>query len=216
LGLLLLPLIVVVSLCIFNSLLPFYLERKIYKDPDKIIPAQAALVLGASVTSKKEPSGVLKERLEKAAFLYHTGRVQKLIVSGDNSKLYYDEVNVMKDYLIKKRVSPEDIFMDHAGINTRNSLIHTRYIYGAKRVIIVTQEYHLYRALMIAQMLDMEANGYPADMGFYKTNFSSRAREYFARMKDAVLLYRFDPEVMKTVRKYPLSGNGRKTWNAGD
>ncbi len=212
----LLTLIPALSLLLANGLIPYYYEKWIQTDPERINPAQVALILGASVTVKKEPSGVLKERLEKAAFLYHTGRVQKLIVSGDNSKLYYDEVNVMKDYLLKKRVSPEDIFIDHAGINTRNSLIHTKYIFGAKRIVIVTQKYHLYRALMIAGILDMEATGYPANMGFYKTNLSSRVREFFARIKDIISLYNFDPDVLKSAKKYPLSGNGKQTWNVAD
>lgn len=196
-----------------SLILPIYYRSDIKTLENHLKPVQCALVLGASVTSKKEPSPALKERLEKALELYRSGKVQKIIVSGDNSKLYYDEVSVMKNYLLRKKVRSQDIFMDHAGVNTWNSILHTKYIYGAKNTIIVTQRYHLTRALMIADLIHLNAYGYAADMGLYNSGWSSEFREFFARIKDITHILFFQNYNFENVKKYNITGNGKETWN---
>lgn len=211
--------IIIIALIIasgINLLMPSYYDGQISEKLNDIKPVQCALVLGASVTSRKEPSAALKERLEKALELYRSGRVQKIIVSGDNSKLYYDEVNVMKNYLLRRRVASKDIFMDHAGINTWNSIVHAKYIFSVKNTIIVTQRYHLTRSLMIADLINLKATGYSADMGLYKYGLMSCVREFFARFKDILHVFYFDESVFHSAKKNNITGDGKSTWNQPD
>ena len=141
------------------------------------------LVLGAGVRGN-QPSPMLADRLEKAIKLYNQGAAPKIIMSGDHGQKNYDEVNIMKQYAIEKGIPSEDIFMDHAGFSTYDSVYRAKNIFGAKKVLIVTQEYHLYRALYISNCLDMEANGIGADLREYAGQTKREIREVIARNKD--------------------------------
>lgn len=141
------------------------------------------LVLGAGVRGNK-PSPMLADRLEKAIKLYNQGAAPKIIMSGDHGQKNYDEVNIMKQYAIEKGIPSEDIFMDHAGFSTYDSVYRAKNMFGAEKVLIVTQEYHLYRALYISNCLDMEANGISADLRKYAGQTKREIREVIARNKD--------------------------------
>ncbi len=143
------------------------------------------LVLGAAVW-QNEPSPMLKDRLDKAITLYNEKKATKILVSGDHREEDYDEVNVMRRYLIKKGIPAEDIFMDHAGLSTYESIYRTKEFLEDQKIIIVTQKYHLPRALYIANSFHLKAVGIPAKETFYKGEFSRECREFLARNKDFV------------------------------
>lgn len=151
------------------------------------IEADCILVLGCRVLDNKEPSHMLEDRLIKAVKLY--GRCgKKLLMSGDHSSDDYNEVAVMKNYAIEKGVNEADILSDHLGFSTYESVSRAKNVYGAKKIIIVTQEYHLYRALYIAKSMGMEAYGVACDRQEYKGQIWRDIREAAARVKDYLLV----------------------------
>ena len=140
------------------------------------------LILGAGIRGKS-PSPMLEDRLLQGVSLYND-TYNKIIVSGDHMNKDYDEVNVMKDYLVSKDIPSNDIFMDHAGISTYDSIYRAKHIFDAKRIIIITQEYHLYRALYIAENLNIEAYGIASNPREYYGQTARDIREILARTKD--------------------------------
>jgi vancomycin permeability regulator SanA len=148
--------------------------------------SDAIVVLGASVYANGTPSDILADRLEVAADLYFEGVSPVIIVSGDNTSAHYNESDAMKAYCISLGVPASAIYVDHAGYDTYASIYRAKYVYGAQSITVVTQAYHLYRALSIAQTLGLEATGAPADKGEYNNQKMYSAREVFARSKDLV------------------------------
>lgn len=151
--------------------------------------ADCVLVLGCAVQPDGKPSLMLRDRLDAAIELYKAGAAPKLLMSGDHGTQYYDEVNAMKDYAMAKGVPSEDIFMDHAGFNTYDSLYRARDVFGAEKVIVVTQSYHLYRAVYIGRSLGMEVTGVAAEEITYEGWVWREAREVMARVKDFGLCF---------------------------
>ena len=107
-------------------------------------------------------------------------------MSGDHTRKNHDEVNIMKEYAINNNVPSEDIFMDHAGISTYDSIYRAKNIFNAKKIVIITQKYHLYRALYIANQLGLEAYGVEAPKKIYRGNTYREIREILARTKDFI------------------------------
>lgn len=173
------------------------------KDIDCII------VLGAGIWEDK-PSPMLEDRLLQGIDLYKNNVSNKIIMSGDHSKEDYDEVNVMKNYAIEKGVPSENIFMDHAGFSTYESIYRAKEIFGAKKVVIVTQKYHLYRALYIANMLGLDAYGVNSDPREYVGATYRKLREILARNKDFVKCI-FKPEPTYLGDTISVSGSGDVT-----
>lgn len=164
------------------------------------------LVLGAGIWGDR-PSPMLQDRLDEAINLYNEGVAPKIIMSGDNGQEGYDEVNVMKDYAIEKGIPSEDIFMDHAGFSTYESIYRAKAIFKVKKALIVTQEYHLYRALHIANKLDLKANGVGADPREYSGQSFRELREILARNKDFVQsIFKVKPTYLG--ESIPVSGDG--------
>ena len=128
-------------------------------------------------------------------------------MSGDHGKAEYDEVNVMKKFAIEKGVPSEDIFMDHAGFSSYESVYRAKEIFEAKKIIIVTQKYHLYRSLYIANQLGIEAYGVASDPRKYVGAAYREAREILARNKDFVKCI-FKPEPTYLGESIPVSGSG--------
>ena len=146
------------------------------------------IVLGCKVQSDGTPSHMLNDRLEVGVDVYYglaeQGNGTKLLMSGDHGTKEYNEVYAMKQFAIAEGVESSEIFMDHAGFSTYESIYRAKEIFGAERVIIVTQEYHLYRALHIADALGVEAYGVSADLRTYAGQLKFSAREILARNKD--------------------------------
>ena len=143
------------------------------------------LVLGAGVREDGTPSDMLHDRVSVACDLYKTAGDAKipLLMSGDHTG-DYNEVGVMKTLAATMGVPTEDVFLDHEGYSTYESLYRAKHVFGAKRIVIVTQEYHLHRALHIARELGMEAVGVSADLRPYRGQTRYEAREVLARFKD--------------------------------
>ena len=157
--------------------------------------ADAIVVLGASVLPDGQPSDILADRLEVAADLYLAGAAPAIIASGDNRDSHYNESDAMKAYLITLGVPSDAIYVDHAGYDTYASMYRAQFVYGANSMFIVTQAYHLYRALMIATMLGADATGIASDKGAYDNQKQYSLRDVFARDKDFVQsLLRVAPE----------------------
>ena len=183
---------------------------------EKIITAEEAtdadciLVLGCGVREDGSPSLMLRDRLEKGIELYEAGTAPKLLMSGDHGRKDYDEVNLMKSYAMGKGVPSEDIFMDHAGFSTYDSMYRARDIFCAEKVIVVSQEYHLYRALYLAEKLGLEAYGVPAQNVNYRGQAYREFREMLARTKDLCTAV-IQPEPKYLGEKISVSGNGDLT-----
>ena len=122
----------------------------------------------------------------------------------------YDEVNVMKKYLKENNIPSKDIFMDHAGLSSYDSIYRAKKIFKANKIIIVTQDYHLYRALYIAKQLDMEAYGVVANKREYRGQFKREIREIMARVKDFIKCI-IKPESTYLGEVIPINGNGDNT-----
>lgn len=176
--------------------------------------ADCILVFGCGVREDGSPSDMLADRLRRGVELYHAGAAGKLLMSGDHGRTEYNEVGAMKEYAVKQGVPSEDVFMDHAGFSTYESLYRAKEIFGAKRVILVTQEYHLYRALYIAERMGLEAWGVNADYRSYMGQAVREAREVLARAKDLVNTL-FWPEPTYLGQAIPVSGDGNVTNDEG-
>ena len=168
------------------------------------------LVLGCKVHANGSPSDMLHDRLRRGVALYDRGAAQKLLMSGDHGQTSYDEVNTMKQFAMDAGIPSSDIFMDHAGFSTYESLYRAKEIFGVEKSIIVTQEYHLYRAIYIAEQLGMEAYGVDADYRSYWGQTSRDIREVLARAKDLVNCI-FMPEPTYGGETIPISGDGDVT-----
>jgi vancomycin permeability regulator SanA len=167
------------------------------------------LVLGAGVWGDR-PTHMLEDRLEYGISLYKMGASGKLLMSGDHGRENYDEVNVMKNYAVNHGVLSSDVFMDHAGFSTYESIYRARDIFEAEKIIIVTQEYHLYRALFIADKLGLEAYGVASDPREYVGQRSRNIRELLARVKDFLYVI-VKPEPTYLGDTIPVSGDGDVT-----
>ena len=157
-------------------------------DSEYITEDIPVIVLGAGVVDNLEPSQILKQRLDQAYAIFEVAPEKQFIMSGDHRDQYYNEVSVMKDYLIELKIPSEQIYLDHAGYSTYDSLYRLKHVIGQDRVIIVTQGYHLSRALVLARGLGLDAVGVPADDS-RSSRVYREVREIFARVKDFAVTY---------------------------
>lgn len=168
------------------------------------------IVLGCQVRDDGTLSHMLRDRLMRGLEVYNAGAAPKLLMSGDHGRKDYDEVGAMKQYAIDNGVLSENIFMDHAGFSTYETVYRAKEIFEADKVIIITQEYHLYRALYIAEQLGLEAYGVSADLNRYAGQSMRDFREVLARCKDWAMCI-IKPEPTYLGEAIPVSGNGDLT-----
>ena len=179
-------------------------EAAILEDVDCIV------VFGCQVREDGSLSHMLRDRLIRGVELYHAGAAPKVIMSGDHGRTEYNEVGAMKDYAIENGVPSENIFMDHAGFSTYETVYRAKEIFQAKKIILVTQEYHLYRALYIARQFGIDAYGVSADLNTYGGQTMRDIREILARCKDFAMCI-LKPEPTFLGEAIPVSGNGDLT-----
>ncbi|MHB1452512.1 MAG: SanA/YdcF family protein [Saccharofermentanales bacterium] len=205
-----LVLLIMISV-ILTLAIDFYvsrLGRKNVREPGAISgDLDCIIVPGASVIGNSIPSAILQDRLDVAYNLYLSSGIDKIIVSGDHGTIFYDEVNVMRNYLISKGVPGEKIFMDHAGFDTYQTLYRARDVFEVKRAVIVTQDFHLYRALYIGKKLGLELYGVDSAIRQYGHDIYNRLREFPARAKAFI-----ECEIVRPVpeflgEKIPISGD---------
>ena len=208
--------IILISIMIFgpkmiNDYVVFSSKNKIImeEDYDSLKDIDCILVLGAGAWGNS-PSPLLGDRLDKGIELYEKNISSKILMSGDHGQIEYDEVNVMKNYALEKNIPSSDIFMDHAGFSTYESMYRAREIFKVKKVVIVTQEYHLYRSIYIAEKLGLEAYGIPAEEMNYPGQYYRNVREVLARNKDFVKVI-FKPKPTYLGEEIPITGDGNIT-----
>jgi SanA protein len=181
-------------------------------DAAKVPHAQAALVLGAQVLPSGRPSDMLVDRVKAAEDVYRAGRVDKLLLSGDHSRVNYDEVGTMRKMMLADGIPAADIFTDHAGFDTWDSAQRAKRVFDVDSAVVVTQGFHMARALYEARHAGLDATGFIADRRNYgRVMPRLKARETLARVKA------FGDVVTGASPKFlgaeiPITGDGRKSW----
>ncbi|MFM7710085.1 MAG: vancomycin high temperature exclusion protein, partial [Ferruginibacter sp.] len=170
------------------------------------------IVLGAKVKENGELSNILKDRLQTALELYQMGKIKRFLLSGDHGRPTYDEVNAMKRYLQQHQVPDSVLFLDHAGFDTYSSMFRAKHIFQVTDAIVITQDFHLRRAVFTANRMGIDAIGFPADKRLYESRLYLRLREYMANVK---AFYEF-----ATAKKpafegapIPITGDSRRTFD---
>lgn len=153
---------------------------------DEAEEADCILVLGAGVWADNQPSPMLRDRLEKSVELFDQNAASYLVMSGDHGREDYDEVTVMKTFAMDHGIDSNLIYMDHAGFSTYESMYRVKHIFGAEKIIIVTQRYHLYRAIYIARAMRLDAVGVATKDITYSGQNRREIREILARAKDVL------------------------------
>jgi SanA protein len=201
-------LLCVVALLLVPILMRVSIARYIYPSVAAVPHAEAALVLGASVSHGK-PSPILGERADAAIALYQAGKVDKILVTGDNGELSHDEVTPVRNYLLQAGIPAGDIFLDHAGFDTYSSMYRAKAVFEADSLVVVTQDFHLPRALFIARHLGLQAYGVVAAGG--ERSLYDYLREVPASLKALVdIVARRSPKYLGA--PIPLTGDGSTTW----
>jgi len=178
--------------------------------------AQAAIVLGAGVRPDGSPSAMLEDRLTTGVALYKAGIVKKLILSGDHGRITYDEANAMRRFALGAGLPREDVFLDHAGFSTYETMYRAREVFRVTDAIVVTQRFHLARAVYTARTLGINAWGCEADKRPYQGLAFHTAREWLARVKAVLQLHVTRPLPRYLGPPYPITGDGRTTWDGED
>ena len=192
-----------------NMYVGYYSQHYIFQNSAEIPKTQVVLILGAGVFSDGRLTATLQDRVDTAILLYKDDHAKKILVAGDNSRVEYNEVNAVQKYLEKEGVSPEDIFLDHAGFNTYDSMYRAKEIFEVDSMIITTQEFHLARSVYIARKLGIDAYGLAADKRKYLLKNS--VRELFATAKSFTdVLIGTKPRYLG--EKIPITGDGQVTW----
>ncbi len=197
----------------------FYIDSKssayIFQDTNDLPEAEVALILGAKVFQQGTMSGMLQDRVDTAIDLYEKDKVKKILVSGDHGRENYDEVNTIKNFLLKKGIKSENIFLDHAGFDTYDSLYRAKEIFEVRSVIAVTQNFHLSRTVYIGKELDLEIYGLSADRHSYANIDYNESREVLSKVK-AFFDINFHAKPKFLGEKIPISGDSKKSWDEKD
>lgn len=176
----------------------------------ELTSADCVIVPGALVRDNS-PSPMLQDRLDLALLVYETGKTDRILVSGDHGRPDYDEVNVMRQYLLDQGVPPEHIFMDHAGFDTYATLYRARDVFLVKKAIVVTQDFHLRRALYIGEALGLDLQGVASDPRIYPRATYYRFREYAARLKAFAECHILKAQPAYLGETIPITGSGLAT-----
>lgn len=201
----------ILSVAIINFTMVAYSNRYTLsvQEASALENVDCIMVLGCGVRGTS-PSPLLADRLERGVEAFHSGAAPKILMSGDHGQTNYDEVNVMKAYALNSGIKESDIFMDHAGFSTYESMYRAKEIFGVKKMIIVTQKYHLTRAVYIARQLGIEAYGVISDHREFSGQFFRDCREVLARVKDLFTTL-FQPKPTYLGPSIPISGDGAAT-----
>jgi SanA protein len=173
--------------------------------------ADAAIILGAAVHPNGMLSGILQDRVDRGIQLYRAKKVKKLLMSGDHGEASYDEVTAMGRYARQHGVPAEDIFLDHAGFTTYESMYRARDVFQVKRALIVTQAFHISRSVYIARSLGIEAWGVTSNLHSYGGEDYFETRELPARFKAFLQINILHSRPTYLGPVIPITGDGRKT-----
>ena len=190
-------------------------EDYVFTDISKLPKVDAIIVLGAKVNNETL-SYVLEDRLVAGVNIIYANKAQAILLSGDHGQKEYDEVNSMRKYILRRNfnIQKEQIFMDHAGFDTYDSMFRAKEIFNIKSAIIVTQDFHINRSVYIARSLGIEAYGFAVDESKYveSIRLNWRIRELLSRIKAFKdVLINSNPTYLG--EKIPITGNGMKSWD---
>ena len=183
-------LIVLIVIMLVPVIINFYIilstkNRIVSRDSKLLTDIDYIVILGAGIRRGK-PSPMLEDRLKTGISLYNKDISNKILITGDHMNDDYDEVTVMKNYLLEHGIPEEDIITDNYGISTYDSIYRVKNVYKSNKVVIVSQRYHLYRALFLSDNLDLESYGVEANLRYYYGQWYREIREILARNKDFI------------------------------
>jgi SanA protein len=178
---------------------------------ERVTPAQAAIVLGARVSPDGTLSPMLADRVAQALALYRSGAVDRIIVSGDHGSWSYDEPGAMRDELLARGVPARTVFTDHAGFDTWSTMRRAAEVFGVHSAVVVTQGFHLPRALFLARAAGLDAQGVASDLRPYgRSGLAATVREAAARVKAVGSVALRSPVTLGP--PVPIDGDGRDSW----
>ena len=198
---------------LINIYVILFTNKYIYKNEANLPKTYTGIVLGAYVWNNNRPSYVLRARLNGAIRLYNAQKIDKFLLSGDNGQKDYDEVNVMKNYLLDNGIPEDVIFLDHAGFDTYSTMVRANKIFEVTDVIVITQDFHINRAVYLARKNGIEAYGYSiASTTPHQIYIQSWLRDKLATIKA------FSNVLTKRTPKYlgdkiPITGDNKKSWD---
>lgn len=199
------------SLLIINRM-KSYGEKFIISEDNLPKDCDAIIVLGAGIKDDGTPSDILVDRLETSKEVYSAGVSETFILSGDHGREEYNEVKAMKEYIMTDDINEERIFLDHAGFSTYDTIYRAKEIFKVKKVIIVTNEYHLPRALYLARKMGIDAYGIASDKRNYLYIDNYKKREKLAQLKDFVYVNILKPKPEFLGESIPVdNSDGRLT-----
>lgn len=207
--------VIVAAFMAFIGINVFVMQRTkayIFTNATDAPAAYTAIVLGARVYPSGRLSPMLQDRTLTAVDLYKAGKVERILVSGDHGRPEYDEVNAMKDFLVEHGVPAQDIFLDHAGFDTFDSMYRAKDVFEVDNAIIVTQDFHLPRSIYIARGLGIDAYGVSADRQPYASIVYNKAREWPARAKSFLSVH-FGGKPTYLGDPVPITGDATKSWD---
>lgn len=209
---LILSILFFISIWLFNHYINQSTSEYIYSNPQEVPSVYTALVLGSYVDKNGNLSSILRERADAALLLYQEGKIKRFLLSGDHGRKNYDEVNGMKKYLLAKGIAQQDIFLDHAGFDTYNSIVRAKEIFEVKDMIVISQAFHLPRALYIAHEKGMNAYGFNADQRKNVQSNYLKFREMFACLK-AFIEIAINRKPQYLGDKIPITGNSELSYD---
>lgn len=184
----------------------------IVESPEDAPHAQVAIVLGARIWVDGTPMDMLGDRLETGVRLYEQGKVDKLLLSGEHEGVPYNQVDTMLEYVLDRGVPPEDVFTDNAGLSTYDTMYRARDVFQVESALVVTQGFHLSRAVYTARHLGLDAVGVVADLQTYRDYAPNAAREILARVNAIIELHVTRPAPAESGKSLPITGDGRTSW----
>lgn len=186
---------------------------RIYERVEDVPARPVAIVLGARVWSSGKPSHSLADRLQAALELYEAGKVDKILVTGDNGQAHYNEVQVMFAWLVERGVPSERIYADHAGFRTLDSMERAAKIFKVREAVICTQEFHLARSIFLAREAGIDAVGLVSDKRVYEVRYKNAAREFVARTKAFLDVYILNTAPRHMGEEIPITGPASASWD---
>ena len=195
---LILGILAIIAVFFINMYVTGTAEKRMYSK-ESVLPrnADCIIVLGAGLKPDGTPNHMLRDRLDLAINLYEAGICKKLLLTGDHGTNGYDEVNAMKDYVLARGVKKENVYLDHAGFSTYDSMYRAKEVFCVEKAIVVTQKYHLYRAVYIGNGLGIDIYGMNSDPYIYVGQTARNIREYLARVKDVFsVAFKVRPEYL--------------------
>lgn len=204
--------VMVLLIAAANAYLLLSVEGEATGEVAAVPRTEVAIVPGAGVNPDGTMSTMLADRVEQAVRLWKAGKVEKILVSGDHGSWTYDEPDTMRKALVRAGVPPRDVFEDHAGFDTWATMVRARSVFGVRRAVVVTQGFHMPRALYLADQAGIDATGLTADLHSYGfQGAKSDVREVLSRVK-AIADVTLEAPALAGPKIPIATSDGRESW----